>query len=54
MVGLESDCQDVTDWDLPVVVIMRRIRSMPMKNVLNNVPDIVLELEIYDRVNNVN
>ena len=47
MVGLVRGCQDVTGWDLPAVVIMRRIRFMLMKNVLNNVPDIVLEFEIW-------
>lgn len=46
MVGLERDCQDVTDWDLSAVVIMRRIKFMLMKHVPNNVPITILELEI--------
>lgn len=48
--GLARGSQDVTDWDLPVVVIMRRIRFMLMKHVRNNVPITVLELEIYGDV----
>ena len=47
VVGLARGCQDVTDWDLPVVVIMRRIRFMLMKHVRNNVPITVLEHEMY-------
>ena len=42
--GLAINCQDVTDWDLSAVVIMRRIRSTLMKHVLNNVPATILEI----------
>ena len=55
VVGLVRGCQGVTGWDLPAVVIMRKIKSMLMKHVRNNVPITVLELEIYGgRIDNVN
>ena len=48
MEGRQGDvaglARDVTDWDLSAVVIMRRIRSMLMKHVLNNVPATILEI----------